>query len=81
MIHYRCLSAPNLVGFINDLLFGVLVHAEAQLFVEFLAKIKSPRNFLNAMWGAQFFIYSIYLIYEYYVYYFQDSILISKLRV
>ena len=73
IVHYGGLPAPNLVGSINGLLSGVLAYAGAQLFVEFLAEMKRPRDFLKAMWGAQFFIYSVYLIYGCFVYHFQGQ--------
>lgn len=73
IVHYGGLPAPNLVGSINGLLSGVLAYAGAQLFVEFLAEMRRPRDFLKAMWGAQFFIYSVYLIYGCYVYHFQGQ--------
>ena len=50
IIHYGGLPAANLVGSINGLLSGVLAYAGAQLFVEFLAEMKRPRDFLKAMW-------------------------------
>ena len=73
IVHYGGLPAANLVGSINGLLSGVLAYAGAQLFVEFLAEMQRPRDFLKAMWGAQFFIYSVYLIYGCYVYHFQGQ--------
>ena len=73
IVHYGGLPAPNLVGSINGLLSGVLAYAGAQLFVEFLAEMRRPSDFLKAMWGAQFFIYSVYLIYGCYVYHFQGQ--------
>ena len=73
IVHYGGLPAANLVGSVNGLLSGVLAYAGAQLFVEFLAEMKRPRDFLKAMWGAQFFIYSVYLIYGCYVYHFQGQ--------
>lgn len=73
IVHYGGLPANNLVGSINGLLSGVLAYAGAQLFVEFLAEMRRPRDFLKAMWGAQFFIYSVYLIYGCYVYHFQGQ--------
>ena len=73
IIHYAGLPAANLVGSVNGLLSGVLAYAGAQLFVEFLAEMRWPRDFLKAMWGAQFFIYSVYLIYGCYVYHFQGQ--------
>ncbi|KUJ09903.1 uncharacterized protein LY89DRAFT_627230 [Mollisia scopiformis] len=73
IVHYGGLPTNNLVGSINGLLSGVLAYAGAQLFVEFLAEMKRPRDFLKAMWGAQFFIYTVYLIYGSYVYHFQGQ--------
>ena len=73
IVHYGGLPAPNLVGSINGLLSGVLAYAGVQLFVEFLAEMRRPRDFIKAMWGAQFFIYSVYLIYGCYVYHFQGQ--------
>lgn len=73
--HYGGLptSVNGLVGALNGLLSGVLAFAGAQLFVEFLAEMKRPRDFIKAMWGAQFFIYAVYLIYGCYVYHFQGQ--------
>lgn len=73
IMHYTGLPKNGLVGSINGLLSGVLAYAGAQLFVEFLAEMRKPRDFIKAMWGAQFFIYSVYLIYGCYVYHFQGQ--------
>ena len=73
VMHYGALPPNSLVGSINGLLSGVLAYAGAQLFVEFLAEMRRPRDFIKAMWGAQFFIYSVYLIYGSYVYHFQGQ--------
>ena len=48
IVHYAGLPAKNLVGSINGLLSGVLAYAGAQLFVEFLAEMRRPRDFLKA---------------------------------
>lgn len=91
IIHYAGLPAEALVGSINGLLSGVLAYAGAQLFVEFMAEMRRPRDFLKvsmnpppasiltpltsssfliqAMWGAQLFIYTVYVVYGCYVYY------------
>lgn len=67
--HYGGLPDPNsLVGSINGLLQGVFAYGGAQLFIEFMAEMRRPRDFIWAMWGAQFFIYSVYLIYGLCVY-------------
>ncbi|SPQ25778.1 46fc58f0-96f7-4996-8023-12658bfbb7a1 [Thermothielavioides terrestris] len=47
IVHYSGLPANNLVGNINGLLSGVLAYAGAQLFVEFLAEMRRPRDFLK----------------------------------
>ena len=73
IIHFGGLPVVDIVGNLNGLLSGVLAYAGAQLFVEFLAEMKRPRDFLKAMWGAQFFIYSVYLIYGCFVYNFQGQ--------
>jgi hypothetical protein len=73
IMHYNGLPANGLVGSINGLLSGVLAYAGAQLFVEFLAEMRRPHDFIKAMWGAQFFIYTVYLVYGCYVYHFQGQ--------
>lgn len=73
VMHYAGLPAGGLVGSVNGLLSGVLAYAGAQLFVEFMAEMRRPRDFIKAMWGAQFFIYTVYLIYGSFVYYFQGQ--------
>jgi hypothetical protein len=72
--HFNGLPDPNsIIGGINGLMQGVYAYAGAQLFVEFMAEMKRPHDFLKAMWGAQFFIYSCYMVYGCYVYYFQGQ--------
>lgn len=73
IIHYGNLPPNGLIGSINGLLSGVLAYAGAQLFVEFLAEMRRPVDFIKAMWGAQFFIYSVYLIYGCFVYHYQGQ--------
>ncbi|OKL58244.1 hypothetical protein UA08_06772 [Talaromyces atroroseus] len=73
IIHYNGLPPNSLVGSINGLLSAVLAYAGVQLFVEFMAEMKRPRDFIKAMWGAQFFIYSVYLIYGCFVYHYQGQ--------
>ena len=73
VMHYNSLPPNGLVGSLNGLLSGVLAYAGAQLFVEFLAEMRRPRDFIKAMWGAQFFIYTVYLVYGCFVYHFQGQ--------
>ena len=74
VIHYNGLPNPDsIVGSVNGLMSGVLAYGGAQLFVEFMAEMRRPRDFIKAMWGAQFFIYAVYMIYGCYVYHFQGQ--------
>ncbi len=73
IMHYNKLPPNSLVGSINGLLQGVLAYAGAQLFVEFMAEMRRPRDFITAMWGAQFFIYTVYLVYGCFVYHYQGQ--------
>ncbi|KAL1964898.1 hypothetical protein VTN77DRAFT_6251 [Rasamsonia byssochlamydoides] len=74
IIHYNGNPNPNsLIGSINGLLQGVFAYGGAQLFIEFMAEMRRPYDFIKAMWGAQFFIYTVYLVYGCYVYYFQGQ--------
>ncbi|KAF2808834.1 uncharacterized protein BDZ99DRAFT_418285 [Mytilinidion resinicola] len=73
IIHYAGMPTNSLVGSINGLLSGVLAYSGAQLFVEFLAEMRRPRDFLKAMWGAQLFIYTVYLVYGCFVYHYQGQ--------
>lgn len=73
IIHYNTIPADGLIGALNGMLSGVLAYAGVQLFVEFLAEMKRPRDFIKAMWLAQFFIYSVYLVYGCVVYHLQGQ--------
>jgi Transmembrane amino acid transporter protein len=72
--HYNGLPDPNsLIGSFNGLMQAVFAYGGAQLFVEFMAEMRRPRDFIKGMWAAQFFIWSVYLIYGCYVYYWQGQ--------
>lgn len=73
IIHYSNIPVNSLVGSVNGMLSGVFAYAGVQLFVEFLAEMRRPRDFIKAMWGAQFFIYSVYLTYGCVVYHLQGQ--------
>ncbi|KIV85051.1 hypothetical protein PV11_00787 [Exophiala sideris] len=74
IIHYGGLpDSGNFVGAINGLMSGVFAYGGAQLFVEIMAEMRQPWDFIKSMWIAQFFIYSVYLIYGCYVYHFQGQ--------
>lgn len=66
-------SDNGFIGSLVGLMQGVYAYAGAQLFIEFMAELQRPRDFLKVMWGAQFFIYAVYMIYGSYQYYFQGQ--------
>jgi len=75
VIHYAGLpsSTAGFVGALNGLMQGVYAYGGAQLFIEFMAEMRRPRDFIKAMWGAQFFIYAVYMSYGSFVYYYQGQ--------
>jgi len=75
IIHYNNVpaSANGFVGAINGLMQGVYAYGGAQLFIEFMAEMRRPRDFIKAMWGAQAFIYTVYMVYGCFVYYYQGQ--------
>lgn len=73
IMHIAGLPKNSLVGSVNGILTGVLAYAGAQLFVEFMAEMRRPRDFLKAMWGAQAVIFTSYLVFGSFVYYYQGQ--------
>ncbi|RMZ87736.1 hypothetical protein DV736_g5034, partial [Chaetothyriales sp. CBS 134916] len=73
VVHYGGLPTSNLVGAINGLLSGVLAFAGLQLFVEFMAEMKRPHDFLKGMFVAQAAIYTSYVVYGCFMYYYQGQ--------
>lgn len=73
VMHYTFMPVNGLVGSINGLLSGVLAYAGDQLFVEFLAEMKRPWDFIKSVASAQLFIYTVYVVYGCFVYFFQGQ--------
>jgi hypothetical protein len=72
--HYNGLPNPDsLLGSINGLMQGVFAYGGAQIFVEIMAEMKRPRDFIKSMIIAQIFIWVVYLTYGCYVYYWQGQ--------
>ncbi|KAI1169995.1 transmembrane amino acid transporter protein-domain-containing protein [Nemania sp. FL0916] len=67
------LPTTNLIGSINGLLSGVLAYAGLQLFVEFMAEMRRPHDFLKGMFVAQAVIYIVYVVYGTFIYYYQGQ--------
>ncbi|KAI0198814.1 transmembrane amino acid transporter protein-domain-containing protein [Astrocystis sublimbata] len=70
---YAGLPTTNLVGAINGLLSGVLAFAGLQLFIEFMAEMRRPHDFLKGMFVAQAVIYTVYVVYGSFMYYYQGQ--------
>ncbi|KUI54668.1 N amino acid transport system protein [Cytospora mali] len=66
-------SDNGFIGSVVGLMQGVYAYAGAQLFIEFMAELQRPRDFLKVMWFSQFFIYVVYMVYGSYVYYWQGQ--------
>lgn len=73
IIHYNSAPTDGLISSINGMLTGVLAYTGAQLFPEFMAEMRRPMDFLKAMWGAQFFICTVYLVFGCIVYKLQGQ--------
>ncbi|KAI0096145.1 transmembrane amino acid transporter protein-domain-containing protein [Nemania sp. FL0031] len=73
VVTYAGLPTTNLIGSINGLLSGVLAFAGLQLFVEFMAEMRRPHDFLKGMFVAQAVIYTVYVVYGTFMYYYQGQ--------
>ncbi|KAI1827865.1 transmembrane amino acid transporter protein-domain-containing protein [Xylaria intraflava] len=67
------LPTTNLIGTINGLLSGVLAYAGLQLYIEFMAEMRRPHDFLKGMFVAQAVIYTVYVVYGCFMYYYQGQ--------
>ncbi|KAF2963940.1 hypothetical protein GQX73_g9628 [Xylaria multiplex] len=73
IVTYAGLPTANLIGAINGLLSGVLAFAGLQLFIEFMAEMRRPHDFLKGMFIAQAVIYTAYVVYGCFMYYYQGQ--------
>ncbi|KAI2637461.1 transmembrane amino acid transporter protein-domain-containing protein [Xylaria nigripes] len=73
IVTFAGLPTKNLVGSINGLLSGVLAFAGLQLFIEFMAEMRRPHDFLKGMFIAQAVIYTVYLVYGCFMYFYQGQ--------
>jgi hypothetical protein len=63
----------NFGASINGLMNAVYAYGGTQVFVDFMAEMSQPRDFLKCMWGSQFFIYLCYMLYGLFMYGFQGQ--------
>ncbi len=73
IIHYNNVPPNGLIGAVNGMLTGVLAYAGIQLFAEFMAEMRRPRDFIKSIFCAQFLIYTVYLVYGCVVYHLQGQ--------
>ncbi|KAI0182949.1 transmembrane amino acid transporter protein-domain-containing protein [Xylaria flabelliformis] len=73
IVKFAGLPTSNLIGAINGLLSGVLAFAGLQLFIEFMAEMKRPHDFLKGMFVSQAVIYTAYVVYGSFMYYYQGQ--------
>lgn len=52
---------------------AVYAYSGTQIFLDFMAEMSQPRNFLKSMWGSQFFIYACYMLYGLFMYGYQGQ--------
>ena len=73
IMHFSGIPDGNMTAAINGLMNAILAYAGLQMFVEFMAEMRRPTDFIKAVWSAQFVIYLSYLIYGSVIYYYQGQ--------
>ena len=66
-------NSGNFVGSVNGLMQAVYAYGGCMIFTEFMGEMRRPRDFLSAMWGAQGFIYVVYMLYGLFMYGYQGQ--------
>ena len=67
----------NFGASVNGLMQAVYAYGGAMLFTEFMSEMRHPRDFLKAMWGAQVFIYAVYMLYGLFIYGMQGQYVLT----
>ena len=76
VMHSAGLPDPSNFGAsVNGLMQAVYSYGGAMVFVELMAEMKRPHDFLKGMWGAQCFIYLCYMLYGLFMYGYQGQYL------
>lgn len=63
----------NFAASVNGLMNAVYAYSGTQIFLDFMAEMSQPRNFLKAMWSSQGFIYGCYMLYGLFIYGYQGQ--------
>lgn len=66
-------DSSNFAGSVNGLMNAVYAYSGTQIFIDFMAEMSQPRNFLKSMWSSQFFIYACYMLYGLFMYAYQGQ--------
>jgi amino acid transporter len=66
-------DSSNFGASINGLMNAVYAYGGSQIFLDFMAEMRQPRDFLKSMWGSQLFIYLCYMLYGLFMYGYQGQ--------
>jgi amino acid transporter len=67
----------SFVAALNGIMNTVFAYGGANIFTNFLAEMRRPKDFLRAMWCAQAFIWFVYMFYGLFLYGYQGQYSIS----
>ncbi|KAJ9272090.1 hypothetical protein DTO212C5_1853 [Paecilomyces variotii] len=70
-------NAGGFTGAVSGAMQAVFSYGGAMVFPEFMAEMKRPKDFLTAMWGAQAFIYFVYMFYGLFMYGYQGQYVVN----
>ncbi|KAI9716609.1 MAG: hypothetical protein M1828_007642 [Chrysothrix sp. TS-e1954] len=70
-------DTSSFVGPLNGAMSAVFSYGGAMVFPEFMSEMKRPRDFLKGMWGAQVFIYLVYMFYGMFMYGYQGQYVVN----
>lgn len=70
-------SSSGFAGTVNGAMQAVFSYGGAMVFPEFMSEMRRPRDFLKGMWGAQIFIYLIYMFYGLFLYGYQGQYVVN----
>ncbi|KAF9694088.1 hypothetical protein EKO04_007726 [Ascochyta lentis] len=66
-------DGSNFAASINGLMNAVYAYSGTQIFIDFMAEMSRPQDFLKSMWSSQFFIYACYMVYGLFMYSYQGQ--------
>jgi hypothetical protein len=66
-------TSDGFAGSVSGAMQAIFAYGGSMVFPEFMAEMRRPRDFLQAMWGAQAFIYFWYMFYGLFMYGYQGQ--------